>query len=281
MRWGAAVGLCVALAACLAAPATALETRRVGPYRISVGMRIEPAYTDERNGVDLVVRRAGDGAPIEGLEKSLQVELAAPGGQRRAYALRPVPEQPGRYTTDWVLTRPGVYRIRVFGYVGSLRVDETFTSPEVLALAQLRFPDAGADGAAAPGAALEVTGVWARPALAMGGGQGQGMMAGATSALYMTLTNRGGREVRVVGVRTPVARSAELHETRIEGMVARMQPVDAIRVPAGQQVRLQPGGLHVMLVGLRQDLKPGDRFPVTLVLDDGGELAVEAVVQAG
>ena len=277
MRWRAAVGLCVALAALLAAPAAARETRQVGPYRISVGMRIEPAYTDERNGVDLVVRRAGDGAPVEGLEKSLQVELTAPGGQRRAYALRAIPEQPGRYTTDWVLTRPGVYRIRVFGYVGSLRVDETFTSPEVLALVQLRFPD----GTAPQGAALEVTGVWARPALAMAGGQGQGMMAGATSALYMTLTNRGSREVRVVGVRTPVARSAELHETRIEGMVARMQPVDAIRVPAGQQVRLQPGGLHVMLVGLRQDLKIGDRFPVTLVLDDGEEVAVEAVVQAG
>ncbi|HEY8497798.1 MAG TPA: copper chaperone PCu(A)C [Limnochordales bacterium] len=123
--------------------------------------------------------------------------------------------------------------------------------------------------------------MWARPALAPAAGQGHDGMAGAVSALYMTLTNRGDREVRVVAVRTPVAHTAELHETRIEGMVARMQPVDAVPVPPGQQVRLQPGGLHVMLMGLRQDLKAGDRFPVTLVLDDGEEVAAEAVVREG
>ncbi|HEY8426713.1 MAG TPA: copper chaperone PCu(A)C, partial [Limnochordales bacterium] len=131
-------------------------------------------------------------------------------------------------------------------------------------------------------ALLEATGVWARPAQVMGGGHAHGdspSMPAMTSAVYMTLINHGSQPIRVVGARTPVAHAAELHETRIEGMVAKMMPVDAIEVPPGGQVRLQPGGFHIMLVGVNRALQPGDRVPLTLLLDDGSELVVEAVVQ--
>lgn len=136
--------------------------------------------------------------------------------------------------------------------------------------------------AAGDGALLEATGAWVRPARVMGGGHAHAAtpsMTAVTSAAYMTLVNHGSHPVRIVGARTAVADGAELHETRIEGMVARMGPVDAIEVPPGGQVRLEPGGLHVMLIGVTRTLEPGDRVPLTLVLDDGSELVVEAVVQ--
>ncbi|WP_324717359.1 hypothetical protein U7230_03520 [Carboxydochorda subterranea] len=134
------------VAALLGATAAAHETKVVGGYRISVGMRVEPPYTDERNGLDLIVKRTSDDSPVEGLEKSLRVELTAPDGQQRSYALRAQFGQPGRYTADWLLTQPGVYRIRVFGYVGSQAIDETFSSHEVRPLSELRFPAAAQQG---------------------------------------------------------------------------------------------------------------------------------------
>lgn len=266
------------------AAAAAHETRVVGPYRISVGMRVEPPYTDERNGLDLIVRRTSDNSPVEGLERSLQLELTAPDGQRRQYSLRPKHGEPGRYVTDWVLTQPGVYRIRVFGHVGSQAVDETFESHEVRPLAELRFPAGGPSQGSRTAPPVEATGVWARPATAMTADHGHPGHDShgapeATSALYMTLVNRGDTPQKLVAVRTPVARAAELHETRIENHIARMLPVKAIEIPPRGRVQLAPGGLHAMLIGLTRDLKPGDRFPVTLVLDGGAEVPIEAVVQ--
>jgi copper(I)-binding protein len=55
--------------------------------------------------------------------------------------------------------------------------------------------------------------------------------------------------------------------------------VDQIDLPAGEMVTLAPGGLHVMLIGLKQQLQPGDDVPLTLTLDDGSELSLTAPVR--
>lgn len=99
------------------------------------------------------------------------------------------------------------------------------------------------------------------------------------SAAYMAITNEGEEAVRLVAVSTPIAKRAELHTTRIADGVMKMRPLEAIDIPPGETVRLEPGGRHVMLLGLRQPLGPGERIGLTLRFADGREIAVTAEVR--
>lgn len=140
---GALVAL-LAVLGLLASLALAHQTVRVGDgdeqYDVVVGFTREPAFTDERNGLDLIVRTP-DRDGVEGLEQSLNASITAPDGARtHTFALRPLFGRPGAYTDDVILTEPGVYTIRVWGFVGSIEVDETYHSHEVRPLASLRFP---------------------------------------------------------------------------------------------------------------------------------------------
>ncbi len=124
--------------------AFAHETQTVGEgeeaANVIVGMVREPAFTDERNGLDLIIRDAND-EPIENLENSLEAEITAPsGGEPRVLELRAQYGQPGYYTDDFVLSEPGVYTIRIGGFIGEREIDLTFESHEVGALDDLRFP---------------------------------------------------------------------------------------------------------------------------------------------
>lgn len=84
---------------------------------------------------------------------------------------------------------------------------------------------------------------------------------------------------RLLGGSTPVAGRVELHSMKMEGDVMRMREVEAIELPAGQPVAMQPGGLHLMLMELKSPLKNGDRFPLTLKFEKAGELQVEVQVR--
>ena len=102
--------------------------------------------------------------------------------------------------------------------------------------------------------------------------------AGPNGAAYMTLTNEGDGDDRLVAVDTAAADSAELHESALDGGVMSMRPVDGIPVPAGGRVLLEPGGFHVMLLNARPDLAVGDTVTLTLTFDGSGEQTVEAEV---
>lgn len=119
------------------------ETQFVGAgeqYKVTVGYSKEPAYTDERNGLDLFIRDA-DGQPVEGLENSLTATLVAPdGATTRLLTLRGVYGKAGDYTDDFVLTQPGAYQLRLTGFIGAAAVDLTFTFHDVKELSGLRFP---------------------------------------------------------------------------------------------------------------------------------------------
>jgi copper(I)-binding protein len=104
--------------------------------------------------------------------------------------------------------------------------------------------------------------------------------SGANSAIYLKLSNRGLAADRLVAAEALVAQAVEIHETRMEGDVMTMQQVTGgLEIPAGGQVELKPGGYHIMLIGLTQDLKAGDRFPVTLDFAEAGPITVEAEVR--
>lgn len=104
-----------------------------------------------------------------------------------------------------------------------------------------------------------------------------GMMHGqGTSAAYMFITNNTENDISLVGGESAVAGLVEIHENTIdENQVMRMRPVDGgIVVPAGETVELRPGGFHVMLMDLQQNIELETAFNLKLVFesrDDAGE----------
>jgi copper(I)-binding protein len=99
------------------------------------------------------------------------------------------------------------------------------------------------------------------------------------SAVFMVLRNDGPQDRALVAAASPVSETVELHTHRMEEGMMKMRQVEQITLPAGESVTLKPGGLHVMLIGLRQQLQPGDEVAVTLTLDDGSELPLTAPVR--
>jgi copper(I)-binding protein len=98
-------------------------------------------------------------------------------------------------------------------------------------------------------------------------------------AVFMTLKNSGSTTDALAGAESPVAERAELHTHIKEGDIMLMRPVQAIDVPAGGSVSLQPGGLHVMLIDLRQPLMEGEAFPLTLTFAKAGAMTIEVPVR--
>lgn len=99
----------------------------------------------------------------------------------------------------------------------------------------------------------------------------------ATGA-FMTLT--AGEEARLVAARSPLAKVVEIHEMKMEGGVMKMRPVGSLTLPAGKPVSLDPGGYHLMLMGLKQQVKAGDTVPLTLVVETQGGKKSEIEVKA-
>jgi copper(I)-binding protein len=112
-------------------------------------------------------------------------------------------------------------------------------------------------------AQVKVESAWARPTVA--GQQGGGG--------YLTLTSPVAD--RLLGGHTPAAERIELHAMTMQGDVMQMRQVPAIELPAGRAVKLEPGGLHVMFLGLKQPLAAGSKLPVTLQFEKAGEVKVE------
>ncbi len=100
-----------------------------------------------------------------------------------------------------------------------------------------------------------------------------------TGAGYMRLAN-GGAADRLLSASTSVSGAVELHRMTMDGGTMRMRRIDALELPAGQTVNLEPGGLHMMFVGLKAPLKAGQSFPLTLRFERAGEVVVQVQVEA-
>lgn len=97
---------------------------------------------------------------------------------------------------------------------------------------------------------------------------------------FLTVANSGTRDDRLLSGTTPVAAEVQLHTMRMDGGVMRMRQVtDGIAVPAKGSVELKPGGYHIMFMGLRRQLRQGERFPVTLRFRRAGSVTVQFAVQ--
>ena len=85
---------------------------------------------------------------------------------------------------------------------------------------------------------------------------------------------------RLVGVSTPVAGRAEIHEMAMENNTMRMRAVEGIDLPAGEPVHLASGGYHLMFFELKRQLKEGETVPVTLTVQDAAKKQTSVTVQA-
>ncbi len=100
----------------------------------------------------------------------------------------------------------------------------------------------------------------------------------APAAMYLTLTNSGDIADTLTAIETAVAERAELHRSmEHEGMV-HMEPVGPLEVPSRGEIRMEPGGYHVMLNGVRSALVPGDTVVATVILSHGGRVPLRARV---
>lgn len=100
------------------------------------------------------------------------------------------------------------------------------------------------------------------------------------SAAYMTVMTHGESGDKLVGAATPAAETAELHNHIMEEGIAKMRPVDVIEVMPDEPVTLGPGGLHIMLMGLKGELEAGDTFPLTLTFENAGEVKVDVPIKS-
>jgi copper(I)-binding protein len=126
-----------------------------------------------------------------------------------------------------------------------------------------------------------------------------------TGAVYMDLESPDGDRLMKASVPSDVAGKTEIHETvggeaadgeamdpamegtmegqgatgedsAMSGAMMGMRPIDSLELPAGEEVALEPGGYHIMLMDLVQPIEEGDTVPVTLTFEKAGEIEVEA-----
>jgi len=102
------------------------------------------------------------------------------------------------------------------------------------------------------------------------------------SAAYMTIMNAGSAGDHLESAASPVANKVELHTHIMDGNIMRMRQVEGgVSVDGKGAAKFEPGGLHVMLFGLKQTLKEGDTFPMTLTFRKAGNVMVEVKVEKG
>ena len=118
---------------------------------------------------------------------------------------------------------------------------------------------------------LKIGNPWARatpPTAPSGGG-------------FLTVTNTGTAADRLVSATSPAAGQVQIHEMKMDGTIMRMRELEnGLEIPPGATVALAPGGLHLMMMGLKGPLKEATRVPVTLVFEKAGKIDVELSVMA-
>lgn len=92
---------------------------------------------------------------------------------------------------------------------------------------------------------------------------------------YLTITNAGGQDDRLIGATAPVGRNVEIHEMSMQdGVMSMRRMADGLVIPAGHSVTLDPSGMHLMINGLTERLEEGGTLTLILTFERAGEVAV-------
>ena len=120
-------------------------------------------------------------------------------------------------------------------------------------------------------AAPTIAQAWARPA-----------PAGGNTAAYLTITGAAGQADALLTASSPAADMVQVHEvsTDASGMTG-MHPIDRLDIPAGATVTLEPGGYHLMIMGVKSELAVGGTLELDLVFEHAGKVVVQAAIRQG
>jgi copper(I)-binding protein len=121
--------------------------------------------------------------------------------------------------------------------------------------------------ACGPREGIEISDAWIRPAA-----------QGTNGAVYFVIHNYSAAADELTGISTEAAEAAEMHTSQMNGDVMQMAQVQAVPLPADAETQFEPGGLHIMLVGLKQDLKAGDQIELTLQFEDSEDITLSIPV---
>lgn len=116
---------------------------------------------------------------------------------------------------------------------------------------------------------IQISNVWARTST-------QGM----NSAVYFVIQNHNKEADELIGVASDVADAVEIHESKMEGDVMNMNRVESVVLEPSVEVEFMPGGYHVMLIGLKQNLKAGDEVEVVLQFRNSPDITLMVPVKA-
>ena len=100
-----------------------------------------------------------------------------------------------------------------------------------------------------------------------------------TGAVFFTVDNASKEADRLLRASTPIAAGIVLHQMALEDGVMKMRAVPSVEVRAGGRLELKPNGYHLMLLDLKQPLKVGEKFPLTLAFEDVGTVLISVWVE--
>lgn len=123
--------------------------------------------------------------------------------------------------------------------------------------------------ACAPKEGIEIRDAWIRTA-----------PQGGNSAMYFVIHNYSADD-ELVGVSTEIADAAEMHESSMVDDVMQMRMVESVPLASGEDVEFASGGLHVMLIGVKEELKAGDTVEVVLHFKNSVDIRLQVPVQEG
>jgi len=116
---------------------------------------------------------------------------------------------------------------------------------------------------------IEVRDAWARTSV-------QGM----NSAVYFVIQNHNAEADELIGVSSDAADAVEVHESKMEGDVMTMNHVGSVMLEPSAKVEFKAGGYHVMLIGLKQDLKAGDEIKIIMQFKSNPDMTLTVPVKA-
>ena len=101
-----------------------------------------------------------------------------------------------------------------------------------------------------------------------------------SSAGYLSITNHGAMDDRLLAAESSLSRKTELHTMEVTNGVMKMRQIDGgIAIPAGKTIQLAPGGFHVMLIGLKAPLNANKNYQVTLVFEKAGKIKLTGLAK--
>jgi copper(I)-binding protein len=103
-----------------------------------------------------------------------------------------------------------------------------------------------------------------------------------TGAAYVTIVNHGSSADRLIRASTPLAEKVQFHQENDDNGIMRMREMSAVAIGPGTSVTLKPGGTHIMILGLKQQLREGQTFPLTLEFETAGKIELQVpIAKAG